>query len=239
MPQAVDPDNVGDYLISARSFEEYLAMFGLTDADLTGTILDCPGGGSSFTARAGAAGATAYAVDPVYSTPSIVLAQQVIADTDRGSAHTAAGQSRYRWDFYGDLDGHRRIRQASARVFADDLLNRPGRYVAATLPTLPFRDGGFDLVLCSHLLFTYADRLDGRFHRRALLELHRVARGEVRVFPLLDQAGRPLPELVERMRAELARLGVGTEIRRVDYEFQRGGDRMLVLDGASSGISGS
>jgi hypothetical protein len=47
---APDPDNVGDYLISARSFEEYRAMFAITDAGLTGAVLDCPGGGSSFTA---------------------------------------------------------------------------------------------------------------------------------------------------------------------------------------------
>jgi len=30
---------------------------------------------------------------------------------------------------------------------------REGRYMAATLPHLPFADGAFDLALCSHLLF--------------------------------------------------------------------------------------
>ena len=49
-----EPDNVGNFLISARSFEEYLAMFALTELDLRGDILDCPGGGASFTARAAA-----------------------------------------------------------------------------------------------------------------------------------------------------------------------------------------
>ena len=61
----VDPDNVGEYLISARSFAEYRAMFELSDGDLRGRILDCPAGGSSFTALAAASGARPVAVDPV------------------------------------------------------------------------------------------------------------------------------------------------------------------------------
>ena len=63
----------------------------------------------------------------------------------------------------------------------------------ASLPRLPFPGGRFDLVLSSHFLFTYADRLDLEFHRAALRELHRVARREVRVFPLLEQGGGPFP----------------------------------------------
>ena len=51
-------------------------------------------------------------------------------------------------------------------------------------------------MLSSHFLFTYADRLDLEFHRAALRELHRVARREVRVFPLLEQGGRPVPALL-------------------------------------------
>jgi hypothetical protein len=93
-----------------------------------------------------------------------------------------------------------------------------------------FRDGRFDIVLSSHFLFTYADRLDLEFHRAALRELHRVARGEVRVFPLVDQSGRPVPRLLSRLRATL---GIPQHIRRVGYEFQRGGNEMLVL-GATS-----
>jgi SAM-dependent methyltransferase len=225
-----DPDDVGQYLISARSFEEYRAMFALSDADLHGDILDCPGGGASFTARAAAIdGVRALAVDPVYTTPGADLARLVIAETERGSLHTAAGADRYRWDFFGDIDGHRRIRRHSARLFARDLLSNPHRYVPAALPALPFADRSFDLVLSSHLLFTYADRLDLEFHRRCLLELHRLARTAVRIFPLLDQAGRPLDSLVDQLRADLEAAGITTAIRAANYEFQRGGNQMLVL----------
>lgn len=94
------------------------------------------------------------------------------------------------------------------------------------LPRLPFPDGQFDLVLSSHFLFTYADRLDLEFHGAALRELHRVARREVRVFPLLEQGGRPVPALLSGL---LATLGIPHRIQRVGYEFQRGGNEMLVL----------
>lgn len=59
--------DIGDFLVSARSFDEYRAMFALTDADLRGRVLDCPGGGASFTAAARARGADAFAVDPIYA----------------------------------------------------------------------------------------------------------------------------------------------------------------------------
>ena len=222
-----DPDNVGDYLISARSFDEYRAMFALTGSDLSGSVLDCPGGASSFSALANKAGASAIAADPVYAQPRDSLAMLVMAEIQRGSAHTAAGADLYRWDFYGDIDGHARIRRMSAEAFSRDLIAHPARYVPASLPALPFPDGRFDLVLSSHFLFTYADRLDLEFHRAALRELHRVARREVRVFPLLEQSGRPVSFLPSRL---LAPLDIPHRIRRVDYEFQRGGNEMLVLN---------
>lgn len=221
-----DPDNVGDYLISARSFDEYCAMFALTGTDLSGSVLDCPGGGSSFTALANQAGASAIASDPIYAQPRHTLAALVMAETQRGRAHTAAGADRYMWDFYGDLDGHERVRRMSAEAFSRDLIAHPARYVPARLPRLPFPGRRFDLVLSSHFLFTYADRLDLEFHRASLRELHRVTRREVRVFPLLEQGGRPLPALLSQL---LPTLGIPHRIQQVGYEFQRGGNEMLVL----------
>ena len=222
-----DPDNVGGYLISARSFDEYRAMFALADSDLSGSVLDCPGGASSFTACANQAGASAIAADPAYARPRHSLAALAMTEVERGSAHTAAGADRYVWDFYGDPGGHARVRRASAEAFSRDLIAHPARYVPASLPELPFPGGQFDLVLSSHFLFTYADRLDLEFHRAALRELHRVARREVRVFPLLEQGGRPVPALLSGL---LATLDIPHRIQRVSYEFQRGGNEMLVLN---------
>jgi hypothetical protein len=221
--------SIGEYLVSARSFDEYRAMFGLTDGDLDGRVLDCPGGGASFTATACARGVHARAVDPVYAVHAGDLAARLDRELERGSAWAQANADRYRWDFYGDPAGHARLRAGSAHLFVADRTAHPERYVAGSLPALPFADRSIDLVLSSHLLFTYADRLDADFHRAALLEMARVSRREVRVFPLVDQAGRALPELLDRLLTDLATNGVRGHVNDVDYEFQRGAFHVLVL----------
>lgn len=228
-------DSIGARLLGARSFDEYRAMFSLSDQDLRLRILDCPGGGSSFTAEARAAGADAVAVDPAYARPPSEVAARVVVELDRGSRWAAADVDRYAWDWHGGPEGHRRVRAASAERFAADLLAHPERYRAGALPDLPFEDGSFDLVLSSHLLFTHADRLDRSFHLAALVEMARVSRREVRVFPLVDQVGRREDALVEWLVGELAGAGTPAEVRPVGYESERGANAMLVLDASGTG----
>jgi hypothetical protein len=51
----------------------------------------------------------------------------------------------------------------------------------------------------------------------------------VRVFPTVMQgAGEPVP-FFDQLMAELRADGVRAELRQVDYEFQVGADKMLVL----------
>jgi hypothetical protein len=108
-------------------------MFALTGSDLSGSVLDCPGGASSFTALANQGGVSAIAA-PVHAQPRDSLATLVMAEIQRGGAHTAAGADRYVWDFYGDPDGHARVRRISAETFSRDLIARPARYLPASLP---------------------------------------------------------------------------------------------------------
>ncbi|MFH5232126.1 class I SAM-dependent methyltransferase, partial [Antrihabitans spumae] len=218
------------YLITARSLAEYLAMFGLAEKDIRGRILDCPGGAASFTAQACELGAEVVAVDPIYAAPAAEVAKHALAEAGRSSAWTTASAARYVWDFYGDAAGHHDSRRAAAQRFATDIVAHPLRYIAASLPALPFADNTFDLVLSSHLLFTYADRLDLAFHVAALTELARVSAGDVRVYPLVDHAGDRLDDLVAELRTELSRNGITSDIRPVEFEFQRGSNTMLVLE---------
>ncbi|MEJ2202035.1 MAG: hypothetical protein P8X63_13630, partial [Desulfuromonadaceae bacterium] len=122
-----------------------------------------------------------------------------------------------------------RIRLAAMRTFLADFEGSrgTGRYIAAALPCLPFADGAFELALSSHLLFLYSEQLSAAFHLQALREMLRVA-GEVRVFPLLTLAGQPSPHL-QTVVEQLAASGFRVEIRSVPYEFQRGGNKMLIV----------
>jgi SAM-dependent methyltransferase len=232
----VDGADIGQTLFSARSFDEYRAMFALTGADLAGPVLDCPGGAASFTAEATERGARAFAVDPLYARDPVRLAGRAHADAVRGNEflRDPVRTGRFVWTYFRSPDEHLAARTGAAGRFGTDIAAHPDRYVAAALPYLPFPDRTFDLVLSSHLLFTYGERLDPAFHLAALRELCRVARRAVRVFPLLlHTTGAPYPEL-DPLRRALAGHGIDSELRRVPYELQRGGDHMLVLAPAAA-----
>lgn len=233
---------IGPVLISARSYAEYLAMFDLTEADMAGRVLDCPGGAASFTAGALSRGIDATAVDPAYAHPSsgpttapapsalTALGEHAVVEAERGNAFLRQHAHRLVWTWFTDPDDHLRQRTQAARDFCTSVRIHPTRYVPGALPHLPFSDASFDLVLSSHLLFAYGDRLDDAFHLTALTELIRVARTQVRVFPLVGHVDGRVHRTLGILREQLAAAGITTAVRATaGYEFQRGGNQMLVL----------
>ena len=86
---------------------------------------------------------------------------------------------------------------------------------------------GFDLALCSHLLFLYSEQLGQTLHYQAIQELCRVA-GDVRVFPLLALGGKRSP-YVDVAIIAAREAGRDASVERVPYEFQRGGSEMLYI----------
>ncbi|MBC6461090.1 hypothetical protein [Actinomadura sp. HBU206391] len=223
-------------ILTSRSYDEYRSMFDLTDGDLTGVTLDCAGGAAGFVAGAAAGGAEALAADPLYASGALALAERLPVDLAKGYDMISANRERFVWDWYGSVDRHREIRRAAGADFIADLRRRPGRYLAGGLPHLPLADACVDLVLCSHLLFTWARRFDHDWHRTAILEMCRVSRGEVRIFPLVNMGDGEPVDFLDRLRADLETLdGVPSECVRVPYEFQRGADRMLRVSAADSG----
>lgn len=215
--------------MTSRSYDEYVAMFGLDGAGLEGLrVLDCSAGASSFVAHARSVGCRAVAVDPAYALARDQLATTA-ADSNRDGRGIALDNAdRFTWNWYGSHEARDRMRARALGEFVVDYASRRGGYVAAALPQLPFRDAGFDLALCSHLLFTWADQLGHGWHLAALRELARVAR-EVRVFPTLVQGrGDPVP-FWDALMTDLQQTGLQTEQRAVPYEFQVGGNTMLVI----------
>lgn len=219
---------LGEIIVSSRPLDEYRAMFGLAEADLTaGPVLDCPGGAGPFGAEVRARGGAAVSADPAYALDAEALVARVRAGMERAFRYLDENREHYRWTFFRDPEDLRARREAALARFAADYRGADERYVAAALPRLPFPAGGFRLALCGYLLFAYPDDLSHDDHLAALRELLRVA-GEVRVYPLIDTAYRRY-ERLEDLRRRLADDGVESEVRRVDYELQRGGDEMLAL----------
>jgi hypothetical protein len=166
--------------------------------------------------------------DPAYALPPAEIVEQVRAGLEHGIRYLGENRESYVWTFFASLDDLRRRRGAALEAFARDFDGPDDRYVVAALPGLPFSEGAFRLALSAYLLFAYPDHISEADHERWLRELLRVAREEVRVFPLIDTAYVRYPGL-DDLRRRLAASGVDSEVRRVDYEFQRGGNEMLVL----------
>jgi hypothetical protein len=218
-----------------RTFAEYLQFFALDAAALAGrAILDVAAGPSSFAAQAVGRGLDVVAVDPRYGQPSDVLAGIVAADAARMGAEVRRKSHLLRFRSFASIDEAEASRRRAAEAFLADY---PAgfatcRYVPGALPALPFLDRQFDLVLCAHLLFTYAHLLDFEFHLAACRELVRVGRGEVRLHPVVGLDGRPYTEL-GRLRRVLEAGGIRSRLRTTDYEFFAGTRQTLVLEGPS------
>lgn len=212
-----------------RSFDEYLAMFDLRESDLSRCILGCGDGPASFNAALHRRGRSMVSVDPLYLLSRRAVDERIRATFDEVMTQTGREARRFVWRHIPSIEELGRVRMAAMTEFlADYEAGRgEGRYLPAALPHLPFADDAFDLALCSHLLLFYAQQLPASFHTGATLELCRVAR-EVRLFPLVDVNAEPSPHL-DVLLDEARRRGIPTEVRDVPYEFQRGGNRMLVL----------
>jgi hypothetical protein len=111
------------------------------------------------------------------------------------------------------------------------------------LPTLPFADESFELVLSGNFLFVYSDTscggimenspFDYEFHKNAITELVRVCKKEVRIYPLRGPGLTPhvyLPPLMEALT--LAALQV--DIQPVAQRDIKGADQMLIISRGKS-----
>jgi hypothetical protein len=213
-----------------RSFVEYQQLFALTPADLERRILGCGDGPAAFNAEATRRGSRVVSCDPLYAFSRTDIESRIAATCDTVLEQTRRHADRFVWGHgIASIDELGEVRMRAMRTFlADyDAGKEAGRYVDASLPSLPFADGAFDLALCSHLLFLYSKQFDETFHRASVRELCRVA-PDVRIFPLLTLDGSRSP-FVDACLAEARSAGLDATIERVEYEFQRGGNEMLRL----------
>ncbi|MDA1025086.1 MAG: hypothetical protein O3A19_01525 [Planctomycetota bacterium] len=219
-----------------RTAEEYARIWKLSLADLAGLrILDCPCGPASFIGACHDAGIDAIGVDPMMAftveemrrtgLKDIEDTMAAIESSDAGLASSdpetwTAEKHQALEHFLVDFRRH------GPGGDADD-----GRYVAASLPNLPFADQSFDMAFSAHLLFSYASvengglvesskALDLAFHLDAVTELARVTRQELRLFPAVIMAsdeGGPHP-WVDPIRDRLQSLGFEVRMESSDYD---------------------
>jgi SAM-dependent methyltransferase len=217
-----------------RSQAEYVRMFNLTAVDLSRNILGIGDGPASFNAEATQLGVQVTSVDPVYQFSGAEIQQRFNAVVDDIISQVEATPQNWVWDYHkSPADLRRNRKQALANFLQDyDRGKRCDRYRVGQLPQLDFPNDSFDLALCSHFLFLYSAHCDYAFHRDSIRELLRVSR-EVRIFPLLTLLQERSPYLNPLLEA-LQQNNHQAAIVRVNYELQKGGNEMLVIQRTSS-----
>jgi SAM-dependent methyltransferase len=218
-----------------RSFNEYVSMFALSDADLRGRILGCGDGPSSFNALLTRRGGLVMSVDPLYRFSTEDVRKRIIETYTDVMGQMRKNKHEFTWTSIKSLDELGRIRMAAMEVFLSDFSQgvEQGRYVDGELPVLPFADEEFDLAVCSHLLFLYSEQLSEDFHVGSIREMCRVAK-EVRVFPLLE-LGAKISRHLQTVAHSLTSMGYSVTIAPVTYEFQRGGNQMMKIKSVERG----
>jgi hypothetical protein len=212
-----------------RSYQEYIRMFDIAEADLSKKILGCGDGPASFNSIMHKNGKQVVSIDPVYQSSREEIERRIKETYDNVISQTKNNRDKFIWETIKSIDELGAIRMAAMKEFlADyDRGKDEGRYIYGELPELPFADNTFDLVLCSHFLFLYSDNLSLDFHVQAIREMCRAGK-ETRIFPIVDVNSKrsvhidPLKEYIQRM-------GWTAQEIKVDYEFQKNGNTMLKL----------
>ncbi len=208
------------------SLTDYRQLFDLHDEDLTKSILDFPGGISSFNAQMKKLGHFVVSADEIYDQDANeikALAENIYV---HAKEHLETNLELLKSPNEAVLQSIEKTWSQSQGAFLKDYTagQSEGRYVFASLPKLPFKDQQFQLMLCSDLLFHEQAR-SGMDPNAVVSELCRVAE-EVRIFPLLDETGQT-SELLGPLMLELQQQDYGLEVREVPYEQHQGGNAML------------
>lgn len=213
-----------------RTMSEYKLMFDLSDTDIDKKILGCGDGPASFNVEMTKLGYSVVSIDPIYQFSAEQIEQRVRETYEPVISQLKKNPDRYIWTNFTDPDELGRARLAAMNEFLLDyeVGKIAGRYLDRSLPKLDLSSDLFNLCVCSHLLFLYSEQLSFNFHLESILELLRIA-SEVRIFPLLKLDCEPSPYL-DPIIQELTTKGFNVQIQQVNYEFQKGGNKMLKIN---------
>jgi SAM-dependent methyltransferase len=211
-----------------RTLAEYRLMFNLTDRDLQCQILDIGAGPASFTAEMYSLGYRVTAIDPIYKFSGAEIKQRFNDCVDGIIEQVENTSQDWVWQFHKSPSDLRHNRELALQLFLADYDRGKiaGRYIAGEVPN-EIGTKFYDLILCSHFLLLYSDRLSWEFHCQTVTKLLEHTY-ELRIFPLLTLMLDRSPYL-DRLCKHVEQMGYQTRIVPVEYELQPGGNEMLII----------
>jgi hypothetical protein len=200
----------------------YQKMFALTEEDLNKKIIELHSGLNSFNATQHQKNRHVVSIDTLYHQSLLDL--QVWEQTEFSILlhNVAAHPEQY------TLTDEQQLwvqhRQVTDVFFADyEQGKREGRYLPAVPPELNAKQPLFDLLLAHELFLSEYDSVtEFEKHVHQLLTYAE----EVRIFPVYDLEGHT-HALLAPLLLILQQQGLGVELRKVDYEWQKGAHVML------------
>ena len=212
-----------------RSLSEYRDMFSLSRDDLEKKILGCGDGPACFNTEVSSNGGDVTSIDPIYRFNADQIWSRIDKVYPQIMEQVSKNKNDYVWKNISSVEELGKVRMEAMMAFLKDYKKhqKSGRYIDASLPTLPFNFDEFDLALCSHYLFLYSDHVNLDQHIQSMKELCRIAK-EVRVYPLLSISSNEKSPHLNPVMAELERDGIKVSLVPVEYEFQKGATEMLV-----------
>lgn len=218
-----------DFVLIGRTFEEYYKMFDLKSIDKNEKILDVASGVSSFCAEANANGYNVTAADRVYEFNPEEIEEKCSKDLKETMEKVSTIKELYKWDFFKDIEQLKSHRERAYRGFIKDFkLRKEDRYISSEFPSNNFKENQFDVSLISHFLFLYDEHMNYEFHKQIINEIIRITKKEIRIFPIANLKAQRSPFIEKFMKDEDFN-NCKIDIVKVDYEFIKGGNEMLVV----------
>lgn len=211
-----------------RTLEEYRNMFNLTDSELNQRIISFGDGPASFNSEMTVLYKSVLSIDPIYQFSKKELNNRINETKDIVMKQIRKNQNNFIWSSISNPEELEKIRMDTMSNFIADFENgkKENRYKAHELPnTLNYDNKSFDLGLSSHFLILYS-KLGLEFHIKSISEMLRVCK-EIRIFPLLNLNAEE-PEILDKVCKHFKQ-NFEINIIPVNYEFQKGGNKMLVI----------
>ena len=127
-----------------------------------------------------------------------------------------------------NMDELENVRMSAMQLFLADYERgkEEKRYICHELPEkLPYTDKTFDIGRSSHFIQKYT-KLGYDYHVKSMNEMLRVCK-EIRIFPIVDLDANKT-ELISNV-IKYFKNHYEVEIRDTQYEFQKGGNKMLII----------
>jgi hypothetical protein len=211
-----------------RSLHEYTQIFKLTDLDLNGKTISFGDGPAGFNSEMTKLKKSIVSLDPIYQFTQSELKKRIDETKEIVIEQLKNNQKNFVWKNIKNIEELEQIRIKAMTNFLNDfkLGKQDERYIYHELPNpTKYNDLEFDLGLSSHFLILYS-QLGLDFHIKAITEMLRICK-EIRIFPLLNlnaQKSEVLDAIITHFDIDF-----NVYIEHSDYEFQQGGNKMLVI----------